>query len=216
MKVRRDIASIPKRSAAETWRVIVDLVTGSGSVEAETLTAAASVMESLIADECPAGVPIVVKGVGARLVIYCLFGEEALEAGADVDKLNWNPTAGNWAMMAPAEAGDVDLDEQRPEGSRLPHQDPRHGRGPRGRRTCVRGAGFKDRLGSARLTMNVVNTLSFSRTHTATYVSDKMRNLLKTLILDYGLDPKLLVDAWSDWVHDAAGNGCRPAIWSSS
>ena len=52
--------------------------------------------------------------------------------------------------------------------------------------------------------MNVVNTLSFSRTHTATFVSDKMRNLLKTLILDYGLEPKLLVDAWSDWVHDAA------------
>lgn len=107
MKVRRDVASIPKRSAAETWRVIVDLVTGSGSIEAETLTAAASVMESLIADECPAGVPIVVKGVGARLVIYCLFGEEAIEAGDDVDKLNWNPTAGNWAMMAPAEASDV-------------------------------------------------------------------------------------------------------------
>lgn len=52
--------------------------------------------------------------------------------------------------------------------------------------------------------MNVVNTLSFSRTHTANYVSDKMRNLLKTLILDYGLDPKQLVDAWSGWVHDAA------------
>lgn len=51
MKVRRDIAAIPKRSAAETWRVIVDLVTGSGSVDAETLTAAASVLESLIADE---------------------------------------------------------------------------------------------------------------------------------------------------------------------
>lgn len=107
MKVRRDIASIPKQSAAETWRVIVDLVTGSGSVDAETLTAAASVMESLIADECSAGVPIVVKGVGARLVICCLFGEEALGAGADVDKLNWNPTAGNWTMTAPAEAGDV-------------------------------------------------------------------------------------------------------------
>lgn len=107
MKVRRDIASVPKRSAAETWRVIVDLIAGSGSVDAETLTAAASVMESLIADECPAGVPIVVKGAGSRLVIYCLFGEAALEAGTDVDKLNWNPTAGNWTMTAPAEAGDV-------------------------------------------------------------------------------------------------------------
>jgi hypothetical protein len=107
MKVRRDIASIPKRSAAETWRVIVHLITGSGSAEAATLTAAASVMESLIADECPATVPIVVKGVGSRLVIYCLFGEAALEAGTDVDKLNWNPTAGNWAMTVPAESGDV-------------------------------------------------------------------------------------------------------------
>jgi len=33
MKIRRDVASIPLRSAAETWRAIVDLVTGDGSVD---------------------------------------------------------------------------------------------------------------------------------------------------------------------------------------
>ena len=27
MKIRRDIASIPKRSAKETWQTIVDLIT---------------------------------------------------------------------------------------------------------------------------------------------------------------------------------------------
>lgn len=107
MKVRRDIASIPRRSAAETWQEIVELITGSDSVDAASLTAAASVMESLITDEHPAKVPIVVKGVGSRLVVYCLFGEDAMDADLAVDKLSWNPTAGNWAMTAPTDAVDV-------------------------------------------------------------------------------------------------------------
>ena len=108
MKVRRDIASIPVRSANETWQAIIDLIAGPDSVDAQTLKAATSVMESLIADEHPATQPIVVKGSGPRLVIYCLFNEEAMEAGKDIDKLNWNPTAGDWAMTAPTEAEDVE------------------------------------------------------------------------------------------------------------
>lgn len=107
MKVRRDIASIPRRSAVETWQEIIRLITGDDSVDAASLTAAASVMESLISDEHPAKVPIVVKGVGSRLVIYCLFGEDAMDADLDVDKLGWNPTAGEWAMTAPTDAVDV-------------------------------------------------------------------------------------------------------------
>ena len=69
MKVRREIASLPVRSVGETWQAIIKLITGEGSVDADTLTAAASVMESLLADEHPATVPIVVKGNGPRLVI---------------------------------------------------------------------------------------------------------------------------------------------------
>jgi hypothetical protein len=107
MKVRREIASIPVRTAAETWQVVTDLIVGAGSVDAGTLKAAASVMESLIADEHAATVPIVVKGSGPRLVIYCLYNENAMEAGKDIDKLNWVPTAGDWAVTAPCEAEDV-------------------------------------------------------------------------------------------------------------
>jgi hypothetical protein len=108
MKVRRDIVSLPVRSAGETWQAIIDLITGSGSVDAETLKAAASVMESLIADEHPTTVPIVVKGNGPRLFIYCLYNEAAMEAGNDIDAINWNPTGGSgWQLTAPAEAGDV-------------------------------------------------------------------------------------------------------------
>ncbi len=108
MKIRRDIASIPVRSAGETWQAILELITGAGSVDVATLKAASSVMESLIADEHPATVPIVVKGHGAQLVIYCLYNEAAMEAGTDIDAITWNPTGGaEWKMTAPSEAGDV-------------------------------------------------------------------------------------------------------------
>jgi hypothetical protein len=107
MKIRRDIASIPVRTAAQTWQAIVDLITGNGTADRQQLDAAASVMQSLIADEHPATVPIVVKGAGPRVVIYLLYNEDAMEAGADVDKLGSNPTAGDWRIAAPCDDDDV-------------------------------------------------------------------------------------------------------------
>jgi hypothetical protein len=107
MRIRRDIASVPVRSAKETWRAIVDLVTGDGSTDRQQLDAATSIMESLIADELPAAVPIVFKGSGPRVLIYCLYNEDAMEAGTEIDSLNANPTAGDWRATAPAEDDDV-------------------------------------------------------------------------------------------------------------
>lgn len=107
MKVRRDVASIPVRSASETWRVIVELVTNSDSVDKQQLDSAASIMESLIADEMPAQVPITFKGGGVRVVVYCLYNEDAIAQGLDIDKLHINPTAGDWSARAPCEAEDV-------------------------------------------------------------------------------------------------------------
>ena len=108
MRIRRDIASIPVRSANETWSAIVALVTGDGSVDREQLIAASSVVESLIADEQPAIAPIVFKGCGSRVLINCLYDEDAMEAGLAIDSLNANPTAGDWQMTAPCEEDDVD------------------------------------------------------------------------------------------------------------
>lgn len=108
MKIRRDVASIPVRSAQETWAAIVDLVTGDDSVDAEQLDAAASIMESIIADEQPSAVPIVFRGSGPRVVIYCLYNEEAMEASSAIDSLDAKPTAGDWRMTAPCEAEDAD------------------------------------------------------------------------------------------------------------
>ena len=108
MKIRRDVASIPARSAKETWRAITDLVTGTDSVDRDQLDAAASIMESLIADELLASAPIVFKGAGPRVVFYCLYGDDAMEADLDIDRLIDSPTAGDWRATAPCEAEDAD------------------------------------------------------------------------------------------------------------
>ena len=108
MRIRRNIASIPIRSAQETWSAIVDLVTGTDSTDSEQLVAAASTMESLIADEHPLKTPIVFKDSGPRVFFYCLYGEDAMEAGLEIDSLTSNPTAGDWHVTAPAEAEDVE------------------------------------------------------------------------------------------------------------
>ena len=108
MRVRRNIASVPVRSAKDTWRAIVDLVTGDDAIDRHQLDAAASIMESLIADELPATTPIVFKGSGPRVLIYCLYNEDAMEAGIDIDSLSVNPTAGDWRATAPSEDDDVE------------------------------------------------------------------------------------------------------------
>jgi len=107
MRIRRDIASIPVRSAKETWRAIIDLVVADSSVDRGQLDAASSVMEALIAGEQPATAPIVFKGYGPRVLIYCVYNEGAMEAGHDIDRLNANPTVGDWRVTAPCAEGDV-------------------------------------------------------------------------------------------------------------
>lgn len=52
--------------------------------------------------------------------------------------------------------------------------------------------------------MSTVATHSYTRAHTAVFVSDKLRNFLKLLVRRYGLNPEGVVDAWSDWVDRAA------------
>ena len=103
MKVRRDIASIPLRSAVDTWAEYKKLVTGPGSVDVGQFDAAASVMTSLITDEDFKDEPLTLTGVSDRLVVYLLHGHDALEAGASIDKLAWNPTAGEWKLFIPCD-----------------------------------------------------------------------------------------------------------------
>jgi hypothetical protein len=108
MKIRRDVSSIPHRSAGETWQCIIDLVTGQGSKDIQQLKDAAGVMGSIITDEHPANRAIMIEGVGPQLRVYCRYGMNAVEEGSKMDPLTWNPTAGNWTMHVPCDAENID------------------------------------------------------------------------------------------------------------
>ena len=103
MRVRRDVSSIPSCSAGDTWQRIVDLVTGPGSKDVQQLKSASGVMGSIITDEHPSIRAIMLEGVGPQLRVYCRYGMKAVEEGAKVDSLTWNPTAGNWTMHVPCD-----------------------------------------------------------------------------------------------------------------
>jgi hypothetical protein len=107
MRVRRDVSSIPHRSAGETWQRIIDLATGRGSKDVQQLEDAAGVMGSIITDEHPASRAIMIEGVGPQLRIYCRYGMKAVEEGSKVDPLTWNPTAGDWTMHIPCDAENI-------------------------------------------------------------------------------------------------------------
>ena len=104
MRVRRDVSSVPFRSAGETWQQIIDLVTGTGSKDIQQLKGAAGVMGSIITDEHPAAAPLHSRRRRARSFrIYCRYGMKAVEEGGKVDSLTWNPTAGDWTMHVPCD-----------------------------------------------------------------------------------------------------------------
>jgi len=107
MRIRRDVSSIPQRSAGETWQRIVDLVTGPGSKDVQQLKDAAGVMGSIITDEHPSIRAIMVEGVGPQLRLYCYYGMKAVEEGSKVDSLTWNPTAGDWTMHVPCDSENI-------------------------------------------------------------------------------------------------------------
>jgi len=107
VKLRRDIASVPLRSGEETWAAITALITGPDTRDGAQLTAAASVMATLISEEIHDEEPLTLVGASARLVIYCSFGGDALIMGEDVDPLPLNPTASDWTLYVPCPESDL-------------------------------------------------------------------------------------------------------------
>ncbi|MDX6612858.1 MAG: hypothetical protein QOD75_2044 [Blastocatellia bacterium] len=107
MRVRRDVSSIPFRSASDTWAQIIDLVTGPDSRDVQQITGAAGVMGSIITDEHLATRALIIEGVGPQLLVYCRHGMKAMEEGGDIDSLTWNPTAGDWTMRVPCDSENI-------------------------------------------------------------------------------------------------------------
>jgi hypothetical protein len=106
--VVRRVSATPARAAAETWRVIADLIAPTGSDARREIDAAGGIGMSLIASEAMRSSPMVVLGGGARLRIYCVHDDEAiLGEGVSEDPLTWCPTDGDWAMSLPCPEEDL-------------------------------------------------------------------------------------------------------------
>lgn len=108
--VVRTLASIPKRSASETWTIIVQLVAPDKSSAARIeLESVRGIACSIIADESPQDEPIVVHGAGPRLRLYTVYGEAAIEGDRTNEAvLSFVPTVGTWLMSLPCTPEDYD------------------------------------------------------------------------------------------------------------
>jgi hypothetical protein len=106
----RAIASSPKRTATETWDVIVSLLDPDpkGSARSE-LEKVAGVAASSIASEAPVDDAFVVYGNGPQVRIYCVYADDAIsDDGVNEDPFQEPPTAGDWRLSIPCLPEDLD------------------------------------------------------------------------------------------------------------
>lgn len=106
--VARRIRATPERGASDAWQIIVDLLAPDDGEARRELLGIEGIAASIIATESPKGAPMVVRGKGPRLRIYCLYDEDAI-SGDDANEaaLAECPTEGEWAMSLPADVEDV-------------------------------------------------------------------------------------------------------------
>jgi hypothetical protein len=109
--IARRIASVPVRTAVETWTRIVDLVTAPGSEARTELAIVTSTAAMLIADEQTRDAPITIASAGPLVRVYTVHADDAIEHDdADEADLPFDPTSGDaWTLSLPASGPDVEI-----------------------------------------------------------------------------------------------------------
>jgi hypothetical protein len=106
--VARRIRATPERGASDAWQVIVDLIAPKDGTARRELLGIEGIASSIISTESPKDAPMVVRGKGPRVRLYCLYDDDAI-SGDDANEaaLAECPTEGDWSMSLPADADDV-------------------------------------------------------------------------------------------------------------
>jgi hypothetical protein len=106
--IARRIRATPERGASDAWQVIVDLIAPKDGAARRELLSIDGIASSIISTESTKDAPMVVRGKGPRVRIYCLYVEEAI-SGDDANEaaLAECPTDAEWAMSLPADADDM-------------------------------------------------------------------------------------------------------------
>lgn len=122
--VARNFASIPARSASETWTAIIAILAPDSSSEAYVeLKSVSGIASSIISRETCEAAPMVVHGgPGPRVRVYCTHGEDAIAGeGLNEGPLATIPTQDSWKMSLPCPKDDLDWisDELKKKSSRI-------------------------------------------------------------------------------------------------
>ncbi|MGE5562436.1 MAG: hypothetical protein ACM3ZV_03920 [Bacillota bacterium] len=107
--VARSFASVPARSATDTWAAIVEMLTrGGAGPKRDELLSVAGIAASLISDRSPQGSSIVVTCDGPRTRIRCVYDEDAIDGtGINEAGLGFDPLSGDWHVSLPCPADDL-------------------------------------------------------------------------------------------------------------
>jgi hypothetical protein len=107
--LRRDIVSVPRRTAGETWDRISELVSKEGSDARAELRGARHVATALIAQEATKVGPAIFSGTGPQVRVYTLHDEASLEADLDDERpLVTYVADGDWSASLPADESDAE------------------------------------------------------------------------------------------------------------
>jgi len=106
--VARRVRATPERGAVDAWQVIVDLIAPSDGDARRELLGIEGIASSIISTESPKDAPMVVRGKGPRMRVYCLYDDEAVSGDdANESALAQCPTEGDWVMSLPVDADDM-------------------------------------------------------------------------------------------------------------
>lgn len=106
--IRRDVVSVPRRTPAETWVAICQLVSRDGSRSRAELEAAGDVATILIAQEATKHSPAIFSGVGPQVRVYTLHDDDSIEADLDGEQPLVNVvTDADWTASLPADDSDL-------------------------------------------------------------------------------------------------------------
>lgn len=125
--VARRVAATPARTATNTWSVIIKLLSKEGSTGSAELAAIEGLAASLITDEAFRNAPVTVSGSGPQVRIYCVYGEDAVDAdGVNENVLAFDATEGDWAMSLPCNAENLEwvTSELSKKSTRITARDP--------------------------------------------------------------------------------------------
>ncbi|HEY3252167.1 MAG TPA: hypothetical protein VGK25_13745 [Ignavibacteria bacterium] len=100
--VKRIIISNPERTSVETWAKITDIICSQDMEAKSEFDKVSNVTASLLSEEFMKDHPMIMKGGGSQLRVYCLYGEDAITGeDANEDQLSWNITEKDWTVFMP-------------------------------------------------------------------------------------------------------------------